>query len=1215
VTQIQEKEMGSPAMTEGFLTCRPDPRFVGDPIDVVTGANTDIITDLAQRGPLPFRWTRYYNSARGKTHCSLGWGHSHGFDCLLIRDLDGLHYQDPMGKIVGFSDPTNFPSRAAGMALYRTGPDSYLVSKPRKPDQEFHFTPGTDLARLTRLRGGEFTIELHYSQGGGLREIVDSLGRVIRVTLDNSGRILSLTLLNPKTGKEGTVLLAYEYDRAGNLIRATDLYKTSLSFAYDAGNRMTRRTDRRGYSFLFVYDDEGRCTHSRGDDGLLEVFLEYDSAPNTTLVRRGDGGRWVYSYNHFKTITQITDPYGHATKFILDKTGRPVHEIDPNGNVTILHYDLFGEHDYRIDPNGNILPTRAENPKPPNPLEYTLPTTALEWDFGRRVRAGNIARPNAGDPLLALFPAPVVNTVLGKTVAYDPTALSPEFAHDRESLVTNDFDMPLERTSPQFTESWKYDANGNEVEHRDRDGGVTRSVYNSWNSLWQSIDPLGNVSTFDITVQGLVARFTDPAGTVTEYEWDLREKLGAVREVGGFTERYLRDPAGNIIEKFDTSGQSQARWEIGPGNLVKALILGSGERHLFEFNAHGRLTKTQTPAGTVAFAYDDGGNLVGDKRDGKGVAHGFDLNGLRRTIYLDKFKVTYQSAGNGDLVVEDPTGATHRFEFGRTGLILKHLANGTRELCQYDSKGRCRRKALVRGNGLSLWMHGYSYSAAGDLVAAADTNKGTTIYRHDAAHRILEMASPDGVIHRFEHDRAGNVMKQPGLDKVVIGQANRLKEANGNLFDYTIRGHLSERRNGSLPTRYIYDDVDMLIRCDLGGGPWTASYDGLNRRVQKTWRGETTRYYWDDWRLAAEVRHNGSVRLYVYADNKALAPFLFVEYENLDGTPESGKRYYVFTNQVAAPVRVEDDAGRPVWSAQSGPYGAAQVDPTSTIDMPLRFPGHYFDPETGLHYNRNRYYSPELGRYLQTDPAGLAGGINAYGYRTRPLNTVDIDGLGAAMAFNPEKGHTAHKISCPILEAKIDPNKDVREQLKQKADALQAQIDAARKKKPRPPPPTHIELPNGQKIDISSRDNVGPCISVVHDKVTGKTYYGQNMSNKEGPGDLHPQLGPTARDLGTTKKNPMSDIPGTHSEVQGVNAGMKDRDENHKDSPPPQKSDYNVYNQSTENRGLVKDENGKPKDPKEYKTNKGDPMHCCSSACQHILGTNQPGGATDLSKT
>ena len=518
---------------------------------------------------------------------------------------------------------------------------------------------------------------------------MDSAGRLIRVTLDQAGQVFKLALIDPKTGKEGTVLLSYAYDRAGNLVRATDRYNTTLTFAYDAANRMIRRTDRRGYSFHFEYDDQGRCIHSRGDDGLLEVFLDYEPDANTTFVRRGDGGQWIYAYNDQKTITQITDPYGHATKFILDDSGRPVQEVDPNGNVTILHYSRLGEHDYRIDPNGHRLPTRDADPNPPNPLAYQLPETPLEWDFGRLVDAKIIQSPRAIDSVLAQFPAPVFNTVLGLTSAYDDTAVPSALgASGPESHSTDDFGMLLERTSPQFTEKWKYDANGNEVEHRDRDGRVYRSVYNSWNSLWQSIDPLGNVSTFDITVQGLVARFTDPGGTVTEYEWDLREKLVAVREVGGFAERYLRDPAGNIIEKFDTSGQSQARWEIGSGNLVKALVLASGEKHLFEFDAKGRLAKTQTPAGTVAFGYDEIGNLVEDKRGGKGVAHEFDFNGLRRTTYLDKFQVNYQRARNRDLVVEDPTGATHRFEFGRTGLILKHLANGTRELCQYDPEGR-----------------------------------------------------------------------------------------------------------------------------------------------------------------------------------------------------------------------------------------------------------------------------------------------------------------------------------------------------------------------------------------------------------------------------------------------------------------------------------------------------------------------------------------------
>ena len=187
-------------------------------------------------------------------------------------------------------------------------------------------------------------------------------------------------------------------------------------------------------------------------------------------------------------------------------------------------------------------------------------------------------------------------------------------------------------------------------------------------------------------------------------------------------------------------------------------------------------------------------------------------------------------------------------------------------------------------------------------------------------------------------------------------------------------------------TRYEYNALDMLVRCEINGESWTASYDALCRRIRKTWRGQTTTYYWDDFRLAAEMRHDGSLRVYVYEDNVALVPFMFVEYAGLDAEPASGKRYYIFTNQIGIPIRVEDDAGRSCWSARINPVlAASKLLRDSKLEMPLRFPGHYHDRKPGLHYNRFRYFSPEVGRYLQSDPAGLAGGINLYAYPTDPL--------------------------------------------------------------------------------------------------------------------------------------------------------------------------------------------------------------------------------------
>ncbi|MGO8902370.1 MAG: RHS repeat-associated core domain-containing protein [Isosphaeraceae bacterium] len=97
-------------------------------------------------------------------------------------------------------------------------------------------------------------------------------------------------------------------------------------------------------------------------------------------------------------------------------------------------------------------------------------------------------------------------------------------------------------------------------------------------------------------------------------------------------------------------------------------------------------------------------------------------------------------------------------------------------------------------------------------------------------------------------------------------------------------------------------------------------------------------------------------------------------------------------DQVSAVVLVKDDLGHRVWSARIDPYGLAHIDPSSRIDVPLRFPGHYADPEIGLYYNRFRFYSPELGRYTQSDPVGIGAGLNVYAYPASPLAQADVRG-------------------------------------------------------------------------------------------------------------------------------------------------------------------------------------------------------------------------------
>jgi len=116
--------------------------------------------------------------------------------------------------------------------------------------------------------------------------------------------------------------------------------------------------------------------------------------------------------------------------------------------------------------------------------------------------------------------------------------------------------------------------------------------------------------------------------------------------------------------------------------------------------------------------------------------------------------------------------------------------------------------------------------------------------------------------------------------------------------------------------------------------------------------------------------------------------------------------YYVHNDHLGTPKRMTDQSGQIVWNSSQTPFGTTSVNEDvdgDGIDVTLnvRFPGQYYDSETGLHYNYYRDYDPSTGRYLQSDPIGLAGGLNTYGYvGGNPVNRIDSLGLWSTAAHN-----------------------------------------------------------------------------------------------------------------------------------------------------------------------------------------------------------------------
>lgn len=1008
---------GSGAVNDRDMT---SVNLVGDPIDVVSGANVERTMDFRLAGPLSFEWYRHYDSRRAQESFALGRGQTHSYDHRLVVDLDGLQYLQPLarGIVLPLPDRDGGESRAQRFVLQRVSSTCYRVFHPDRPTLDFVLARGAPIARLSRLWAGGHEITFEYDDAGRLSGMVDAQRRHLIVRADEAGRIRELSFAATRTHPERR-LLAYGYDGAGNLAAAVDGNGNVCRFEYSPDHRLIRRTNRIGYSFFFEYDAEGRCTRSCGADGLNDVRLRYDPDAKRTIVTHADGGEWVYEYGDQGKVERVIDPYGGVRAFVLDGDGRPVQEIDPAGATTTIVPGSDGSPLARTDALGRTtLEPRDLNA--PDPWAHRVGRSAKEWEYGRLLGLAPTV-PGETERLPAQLRQAAEASALpaepGQTPPWEVRPLGPRwFPPPASGRIFDEFGRLVEqRNGAGQSRRWGYDANGNVVEYVDFDGGRYTYERHSWNLRTRDTDPNGAAMLFEWTRTEQISAITDPGGSRSEYRYDRKDRLIEVRRHGGVKERYRYDPADHLIAKLDGADQPIQEIELGPAGLPSVRVLASGERHVYEYDEHGRYIAAAADRDRVQFAYDKFGHRVAELRNGIGIEHRYaDLWQPLETTVLGRFVVQYRWGDDGTRIIRDPAGRETRLARLDSGLLLRTCGNDTRELTRIDDAGRVVVRAVLSIRSTpALWTRSWRYSGEGDLLEEQDSSRNTTRYQYDSAHRLIAWHGARGPARRIMYDVAGNITAMPGLAGVNIGAGNLCHAANGDTLHYDARHRLSSRR-GSRPADYSYDSRDMLVSCRTAQGEWRASYDPLGRRTRAGLVGHQTEFYWDTDRLAAELRVDGSVRVFVYADPLSLTPICFVDYDSLQSDPEDGRAYSVFSNQIATPVMIQDASGRTVWRATVEPYGTTHVEADASVDMPLRFPGHYFDGATGLHYNRFRYYSPELGRYLQPDALGLGGGSNLYAYPASPASVVDVRGL-----------------TCPECEAKAKAAREEKEETEQ----------------------------------------------------------------------------------------------------------------------------------------------------------------------------------------
>jgi RHS repeat-associated protein len=967
-------------------------RLVGDPVDVVTGRVTEKTLCFRLIGPLFLNWYRHYDSGHAALVRGFGFGHAHSLDYRLTFDIDGLRLEQPIGRLVHFPPllADGESHRARGMSLRRLSLLAYRLIRFGKPAIEFRFTDPTQPARPSRLQRDNAEIVLDYHIDRRLAAIRHSTGLRIDVEEDAAHRLLSLK--GPWDGGEkARPILLCTYDAHGDLVAMDDAYGRRSGFEYDTEHRLIRRTDRRGYSSLFEYDLTGRCVRSGGEDGVMGVVLRYHTVKRMTEVTRSDGGLWRYHYDATGWITHVIGPHGHVRKFIKGKNGRTVAEIDPLGHRLDYVFEAGGRLIGKRFGIGRIVAVKNGD-EIVDPPHHEVADRPSRFVYGNLLDSLEVLSDGLAEMPLdlreALAPQPELPPPSAIVRSFGSSPWYPEPQCGRQFTP---FGHLVRQILPGGAQRrWIYDPNDSVLTSVDADGGVIRQERRSWNQLSAWIDELGNRTLYRFSTEDRVVGVADPGGTVTEFARDKERRLSGVRRAGEVRETYHYDGVGNLVEKRNGVGATLITFIPTKDRLVAERHLASGSTHRFEYDEKARIIRASVDLSEAQFAYDAFGRRVRDERDGRGVVHEFSPgDASATTVALGRFRIKRETI-DGRVTIHLPGGAWIRIERLDEFLIQRTCSNGTSELCQFDEMGRCL-ASIVHSGAVSSrrWRRRWRYSAEGNLLESRDSRSGTINYHYDAAHRLTRAEPEAGTSDEYIYDPAGNLLAHSKLICVKMDGGNRLSEANGERFAYDIRQHICERGD----VAYRYDSRDMLVAVGSSTLDWRAEYDALGRRT-RIWQGKSERrFYWDTDRLAAEVAESGSLRIYAYADRRALTPIAFVDYPHSDSEPTEGQARFIICDQRGAPVLVDDTNGVVVWEARLSPYGEAKITAATGIEFNLRFPGHYFDAATGLHYNRFRYYDPNLGRYLQSDPAGIGGGINVYAYPANPLVHVDVRGL------------------------------------------------------------------------------------------------------------------------------------------------------------------------------------------------------------------------------
>jgi len=692
------------------------------------------------------------------------------------------------------------------------------------------------------------------------------------------------------------------------------------------------------------YDAHGKPRQVTDPNGLVTTLV-WDERQR--LLSRTVGSQVTgYTYDGVGQLTRITLPDASYIEYVYDDAHRLTEVHDNLGNKVTYTLDAKGNRtaEETRDPAGTLKATRTREYNTLNRLIKDIGGTnpavqITQYGYDNQGNLTSIDGPLTGTPNdLSVLTYDALNRLKDVT---NPLSGITRYGYDGLDQIASVTDPRNNATG--YTVSGL----GDQTQEVSPDRGTTNRLFDAAGNLTSSTDARSKTTTYTYDALNRLTQASFQGANPITYAWDQgtgqKGRLTTITFPGGNT-TYTYDAQGRVSQKTDTHSTGRVftvtyAWNATTGRLT-SITYPKGKVLTFGYDAAGRVTSLSVGSAIIAtnIAYFPFGPPSGwSWGNSLAVARSFDLDGRLTGFPLtttDSRNVTYDAASR---ITE-----------------IKHPTNpALAQTMGYDQLDR-----------LTSWVdassvRNYGYDANGNRTSLTIGGTNYT-YTTPAATNGLGSTSGPSPARSFLYDGAGNT-------------------------------------TGDGQFTLTYNDRGRLVQAVKGSTTATYTLDGLGQRVKKT--GPTsivpsgTNYfvYDEQGKLLGEYNSSGAlISEYVWLGTTPIAV--------LQGSTASPTIFYVYADQIDRPWVITNTANQIRWRWDTSPFGelAANENPSGlgAFKFNLRFPGQYRDGETGLFYNYYRDYDPQTGRYVQSDPIGLRGGLNTYAYANlNPLTFVDLFGL------------------------------------------------------------------------------------------------------------------------------------------------------------------------------------------------------------------------------